>query len=227
MYQNLIDSFKDTIDTKNIFNSLNFSSALSSLLDSKNNLKFLIGEPGVGKTFLLNLYKKEIQNPILIDGLISKEEFNKILTQNYDIIIIDEAQLLDMRMIETIRTLSDANKHKFLLSMHLKDAKEILNKEHFKSRSIDIIELQPITKEEMIKYLNSILFLNNANHLFSDKEFKTIYKYTNGNFRYIKKFVRTLFELLDYAQKNKLEKYQQINKCLLTMTAIKLGLENE
>jgi len=227
MYQDLIDSFKDVIDTQNIFNSLNFSTALSSLIDSKNNLKFLIGEPGVGKTFLLNLYKKEIDNHILIDGLISKEQFNDVINKNYDMIIIDEAQLLDMRMIETIRTLSDNDKNKFLLSMHLKDAKDILQKEHFKSRSIDVIELKPITKEEMIKYINSILFLNNANHLFSDKEFKIIYKYTNGNFRYIKKFVRTLFELLKFAKENKLEQYENVNKCLLTMTALKLGLENE
>jgi len=226
MYEQVIDSFKDIIDTDNVFNSLNFSSSLSSLIDSKNNLKFLIGEPGVGKTFLLYLYKKEFKNPIIIDGLISQTGFENILKENYDIIMIDEAQLLDTRMIETIRTLSDNDKYKFVLSMHLKEAKDILEKEHFKSRSIDVVELKPITKEEMIKYINSILFLNNANHLFSDKEFKIIYKYTKGNFRYIKKFVRTLFELLEFAHENKLDNYQYINKCLLTMTAIKLGLEN-
>jgi len=226
MYEKVIESFRDIINTENIFNSLNFSSALASLIASRNNLKFLIGEPGVGKTFLLYLYQKEFKKAIIIDGLISQNAFENILKENYDIIIVDEAQLLDIKMIEAIRTLSDNDKHKFLLSMHLKEAKEILEKEHFKSRSIDIVELKPITKEEMIKYINSILFLNNANHLFSDKEFKIIYKYTKGNFRYIKKFVRTLFELLEFAHENKLEKYQQINKCLLTMTAIKLGLEN-
>jgi len=226
MYENLIKAFEDIIKTDDVFHSFSFDLALNNIENSKNNLKFLIGVPGTGKSFLVKFYEKKYPETIVLQGTISKEELNEFLYSDR-LIIIDEAQLLDINTIEYIRTLTDTKEYSFLLSMHSNEAKEILNKEHFKSRSIDVIELQLITKEEMIKYINSKLLQNNSNYLFLNKEFNIIYNYTNGNFRYIKKFVKTLFELFDFALKNNFSKYKKINSCLLTMTAIKLGLENE
>jgi len=221
MYENLIKEFEDSLNDE-IFESISFNFAKKELQESKNNLRFLIGVPGTGKSFLLTHFYPD--TPILTSTL-TKDDIDKNL--NKEFIIIDEAQMLDNSLIEYIRTLTDTKKYTFILSMHLKEAKEILQKDHFKSRSIDIIELKPITKQEMIQYINVKLLKNNANHLFSKKEFNKIYKYTQGNFRYIKKFVKTLFELLDFAISNNIQKHSKINSCLITMTAIKLGLENE
>jgi len=225
MYQNLIDEFSDVIKTNDVFNSFSFNFALNTIENSSHNLKFLIGTPGSGKTFLINYYEKEHKETLILQGTITREELIEFL-YNDRLIIIDEAQLMDIKLIEYIRTLTDTKEYTFLLSMHTKEAKEILNKEHFKTRNIDVIELNPITKAEMIQYINAKLIKNNANHIFSKKEFNIIYNYTNGNFRYIKKFIKTLFELLDFASKNNLSKYSKINDCLITMTAIKLGLQN-
>jgi hypothetical protein len=169
MYENVIKEFEDIIND-DVFNSFSFNYAINQIKKSSNNLKFLIGTPGSGKTFLITYYHKQTPNSILLQGTISKEELDNFLEED-KLIIIDEAQLLDIKTIEYIRTLCDTKKYYFLLSMHLKEAKEILQKEHFKSRSIDIIELSTITKEEMIQYLNNKLLKNNANHIFTKKEF--------------------------------------------------------
>jgi len=222
MYENLIKEFEDSINDS-VFETLSFNFAKKDLVESKANLKFLIGIPGSGKTFLLKHTYPEVP---LLSSLLSKEDIDKHLEED-KLLIIDEAQTLDSSLIEYIRMLSDTKKYNFIVSMHLKEAKEILNKDHFKSRTIDVVELQPISKNEMIQYINVKLLKNNANHLFTKKEFNRIYKYTKGNFRYIKKFVKTLFELLEFATQNNIQKYLKINNCLITMTAIKLGLENE
>lgn len=223
MYEKIIADFEDIINKNDCFNSFSFRDALSKVTNSKNNLKFLIGVPGSGKTFLIDYIKDD--NYIVLNGVLTKEQLDSNLNKN-KLIVIDEAQLLEKELIEYIRILADTKEYNFILSMHLDEAKNILTKEHFKSRSIDIIELNPISKEEMIQYINVKLLKNNANHLFSKKEFNTIYNYTKGNFRYIKKFVKTLFELLEFAYNNRLDKYKKINSCLITMSAIKLGLEN-
>jgi hypothetical protein len=220
MYKNLINSFKDTIDD-NPFESMTLTLSLKYLKDSDSNLNFLIGPAGSGKTFIL---KKYFSNEIYLQPILTKEEIDKNLSKD-KIILVDEAQLLDIKLLEYIRILSD-NGYRFILAMHLDEAKEILQKEHFKSRNINVVTLQSLTKEEMIKYLNIKLLQNNANHIFSKAEFNKIYNYTNGNFRYIKKFVKTLFELLQFATENNL-KYKKIDNCLLTMSAIHLGLEND
>jgi hypothetical protein len=223
MYEDVIEEFEDKIDINDTFKSYSFTNAYNKIIESKTNLKFLIGFSGSGKSFLINVISKDIPS-LIVNSLINKDTLDTIKTKD-KLIIIDEAQLLDEKLIEYIRILSDEG-YKFLLSMHKEDSSNILNKEHFKTREIDIIELLPITKEEMIQYLNVKLLKSNANHLFTSKEFNTIYKYTKGNFRYIKRFVKTLFELLKFANENNLPKYHKINSCLITMSAIHLGLEN-
>jgi len=214
MYKNLIKAFDDTLEDK-IFENISFNIALSSLNNSTSNLKFLIGEPGIGKSFLLNKQFENILTPI-----ITKEDIDI----NIDNLVIDEAQLLDDTLVEYIRILSDKG-HKILLSMHTKDAKKFLEKEHFKSRNIDVVELQPLAKEDMIKYINFKLISNNINMIISKKDFDLIYKYTKGNFRYVKKMMKTIFELLQFAMENNL-KYNKVNKALIIMSAIHLGLED-
>jgi len=222
MYENVIQSFEDSLNDE-VFETFAFNMAVNELKNSKNHLNFLIAPPGAGKSFLLT---HTFKDAIFLKALLTKEEIDNNLTTQ-KLIIIDEAQLLEPKLIEYIRILTDTKQYRFLLSMHLKEAKEILEKEHFKSRSINIVELKPITKEEMNRYINKKLLLNNANHLFSKKEFSTIYNYTKGNFRNIKKFSKTIFELLDFATKNNIKKHMKINSCLITMAALHLGFIND
>jgi hypothetical protein len=225
MYENVIKGFEDTIEVKHPFNSTSFTKALSDVQNSTSFLKILMGEPGSGKTFFIHHYTSNINTKAhILKGNISKEELDEFLSQNiYDFIIIDEAQLLNNGLIEHIRILTDEKKYKFLLSMHTKEAKEIMQKAHFKSRNIDIIQMMPLSKTEMIQYINIKLIAYKFTHILNTKQFNKIYNYTNGNFRYIKKFIKTLFELMEFAHQNKLKKYYKINNCLLDMCAIELG----
>jgi hypothetical protein len=224
MYKEVIREFEDEINLKDYFKSYSFREAINKLKISRSNLKFLIGEAGVGKTFLLNYYYKE-KDVIFLTGCVLKEELNSKIKKN-KLIVIDEAQLLDEKIVEYIRTLADTKEYYFVLSMHTEDAKRYLNRAHFKSRYVDIIELKRITKQELEQFINHKLFKTNKNHLFSRGVFNTIYRYTKGNFRYSKKFVKTMFELLEFAYQNNLKKYDKINSCILIMSAIHLGLEN-
>jgi 23S rRNA U2552 (ribose-2'-O)-methylase RlmE/FtsJ len=234
MYQEIIEKFNDVIDVNHTFNSLSFNVALQQIEIGDNKLKFLLGVPGSGKTFLINFLKEKwkekhillLQAPLTLEEL--KDKIKKeLIAHQVDFIIIDEAQLLDELSLEYVRVITDNYEIEIMLSMHLKEGKKVLQKEHFKSRNIDIIELNMLTKKEMIQFINVELIKHNTNHIFTNKEFDIVYNYTNGNFRYIKKFIRTLFELLEFAHTKNLTKYQKPNRCLLTMTALELGLEND
>ena len=234
MYQEIIEKFNDIIDVNHTFNSISFNMALQQIETGENRLKFLLGVPGSGKTFLINFLEKKwkekkillLQAPLTLDEL--KDRIKKeLIAHQVNFIIIDEAQLLDELSLEYVRVVTDNYEIEIMLSMHLKEGKKLLQKEHFKSRNIDIIELKMLTKKEMIQFINVELIKHNANHIFTNREFDIIYNYTNGNFRYIKKFIRTLFELLEFAHTKNLTKYQKPNRCLLIMTALELGLEND
>jgi len=222
MYEDIIKVFEDSV-TGEVFESIEFKLALKQLQTSKTNLKFLVGKAGTGKTFLINYLFKD--NVYLATSL-TREKLDSILVKN-QLIVIDEAQLLDESLVEYIRTLTDTKEYQFLLSIHLEDAQKLLKKEHFKTRDIDIIEIKLLTKEDMIRYINVTFLKNNITLMMKNSQFDKIYNYTKGNFRYIKKFMRVLFELLQFAQDNNLTKYFDINDCLITMTAIQLGLEND
>jgi predicted AAA+ superfamily ATPase len=242
MYDKLIDSFSDYIEVDDYFNTLSFELSKKSVLTNSSNLIFLLGLPGSGKTFLINyLIQKEEDTQYFYfpRGFDTKEEFfsklnitdiekdKEIFKNKTHLIVIDEAQLLDNSMLEYIRTLSDTKCFNFLLSMHLDDGKKILSQHHFKSREISIIELDPITKEEMIRYVNKKLFTEKEENLVKKSDFNIIYKLTNGNFRYIKRVMKKSFELLKFAKENKIPKYNKIDKCIITMAAIDLGLIDE
>ena len=234
MYQEIIEKFSDIIDVNHTFNSISFNMALQQIETSESRLKILLGVPGSGKTFLINFLEKKwkekrillLQAPLTINELKDRMK-QELITRQVNFIIIDEAQLLDTLALEYVRVVTDNNEIEIMLSMHLKEGKKLLEKEHFKSRNIDIIELNLLTKKEMIQFINVELIKHNANHIFTNREFDIIYNYTNGNFRYIKKFIRTLFELLEFAHTKNLTKYQKPNRCLLIMTALELGLEND
>ncbi len=251
--------FNDIIDIQDYFDSFSAEKVRKKLFEAINdkniNIIFLTGEPGVGKTFMLNYVKEKLKkrkNIILFkDPFFTKEEFFKKLIyqrtgeeenyktygelkeralqlyQNIDnAIFIDEAQILTDEQLELIRILSDTKIFKFVLSMHSKERKKILKTDYFKSRNHVDINLEPLQVSEVSRYIQNKL-LNNSlgdiSSMFEEKDFKMIAKFTKRNFRMLKRYMSTLFELLSYAYDNNLKKYQKINKKLLTMAAIDLG----
>jgi 4-hydroxy-tetrahydrodipicolinate synthase len=239
MYDRIIDAFTDKIEVNECFNTFSFEFSKNSVIENKSNLIFLLGLAGSGKTFLINYLmhtKKDKEYIFFPRAFSNKEEFLSKLNINDiekdkesfrnkpHLIIIDEAQLLDNYMLEFVRTLSDTKCFNFLLSMHLSDGEKIISQDHFKSREISVVKLNPITKNEMIRFINKKLFENKEQYFFEDADFSFIYKITNGNFRYIKRVIKRSFELLQFAVENKISKYNKINKCILTMAAIDLGL---
>lgn len=225
MLNKLIDEFRDRLDINDFYSYLNFEIAKEELISSKSNIIFLLGDPGSGKSYMLHFLKHKYPSRYVLqtEPFFSKNEFlNNHPNLNNKTILIDEAQLLSMEMIEFLRILSD-NKNKIVLSMHKKEGEKIANLPQFSSRYIQKVFLKPLTYNEFEKYIISKFISHNKYDLINKKALKKIYKYTKGNFRLSKKFIFTALNLLDYAFTNKL-KYDKINNCIIEMSAIELGL---
>jgi len=252
--------FKDNIDSKDYFDSTSAEIAknkINEAIDERNApLIFLIGDPGVGKSYILKLLNHKLKNThltVFLDHPFFDKrdllkllyeakglEFNKDrsfnslkdeLVQEYQntihTIFIDEAQLLNEEQFELIRILSDTKVLQFVLSMHKEEGSAILAKKHFKSRTKIVINYGKLDANEVYRYIQSSLISNGHAEialLFSKKYAKKIAKYTEGNFRTVKKFLYVLMKLLNYAKKNGIKKYQKINNHLLMMVALDLGM---
>jgi len=153
--------FTDVIDARHYFDS---ASAEVSRYKIKNAIQeryapliFLIGDPGVGKSYILRLISDELEKKglsIFIDHpFFDKRDLLKILYEAKNIefdktvnfnnlkeklleeykddnhtIFIDEAQLLNEEQFELIRILSDTKIFQFMLSMHKEEGSAILEK---------------------------------------------------------------------------------------------------
>ena len=123
---------------------------------------FLLGEPGSGKSFLLNHLKDVLQSQrecILIENpFLTPIELLKRLLSYYGIksdstdvealrleitdlykgtnhlIMLDEAQLMAPEVREFIRILSDSKVFWFLIAMHKREGEEMLSSQNFHSR---------------------------------------------------------------------------------------------
>lgn len=142
-------------------------------------------------------------------------------------IFIDEAQLLNHNQFEFIRILSDTKLFQFVLAMHKDEGRALLAKKQFKTRTKLVIEYGNLEENEILRYIHT-LFMGHTHGeialMFTRNEARVIARYANGNFRMIKKFLYTLMKLLDFAQKQGLNKYRSLNSCLLTMAALDIGL---
>lgn len=252
--------FVDVIDTKYYFDSASAEVSRHKIESAINEryapLVFLIGDPGVGKSYILRLISDKLEKQklsIFIDhpffdkrdlleilyeaiGLefdktinfnVLKEKLLKEYRDDKHTIFIDEAQLLNEEQFELIRILGDTKIFQFVLSMHKEEGRVILEKKHFKSRTKVVIEYRKLHYSEVFRYIQSTLLMKNHSDIafmFSKKDALKITKYAQGNFRTIKKFIFTLLSLLEYAQKNGLKKYSDINSCLLQMSALEIGV---
>lgn len=180
------DRFEERRDYKDYFemqSALGAIAKIETLLGGTlRQLIFLIGEPGSGKSFLLNLLYNQwadkrhivlLETPFLTPlnllyqlirhkGIIAQgddmEQLRIQATELYaasdHLILIDEAQLLSTEMREFIRILSDSKAFWFLLAMHRSEGESILRAPHFKSRPHRIIELSPLTSAEAKNYIH-------------------------------------------------------------------------
>ncbi|OQX74787.1 MAG: hypothetical protein B6D59_01170 [Campylobacteraceae bacterium 4484_4] len=191
--------FRDDTDISGYFDSLTFEYAKRELIEAVNShdtpLIFLLGDPGVGKSFLMHFLANRVQNAKiakyfthpyfeekeLLEALVSltgpNVEHNQHSTQAlinhlkkhfHDLeytILIDEAQLLNEQQIELIRILSDMKLFQFVLAMHRKEGEFILQKPHFKSRVTKTIYLESLAPDEVGRYIEQRLLSHNLSDL--------------------------------------------------------------
>jgi Holliday junction resolvasome RuvABC ATP-dependent DNA helicase subunit len=60
--------------------------------------------------------------------------------------------------------------------------------------------------------------------MFQEKQIRVIQKLSKGNFRTVKKLVRTVCEIIDIAQKSRIKEFENVDNKTLTMAAIDIGL---
>jgi len=253
--------FLDNFDLSGYIDSFTFEAARKALLNTLNSreipMTFVLGNPGVGKSFLLNFVKeradsikiaKFFPNPhfdqrefleVLLDtaglyvthGSQTMDALITSLKKHYKnleyTVFIDEAQLLTENQLEFLRVLSDMKMFQIVLSMHKKEGEYVLAKPHFKSRTTRTIIIEQLTKEEITRYIQNRLISKNLSEVvsaFDKKEINIIYKLSKGNFRTIKKLLKTVCEIVDIAQRGNLTKYAKVNDTTLTMAAIDIGL---
>jgi len=232
------------------------SSLKNTLKEKSGKMIFLLGNPGSGKTYLLNhlLHKEELEHtPVLFETPVSspksfllrlikhvgaeasseeievlKEQVEGLYSGKKILIMLDEAQLLNDETLEFIRILCDSRKFWIVCAMHEEEGREILGRSHFKSRPHRLIELGQLSAKEIEMFVNTQLILSNDKHVidFHQKHAKKIYNLSQGNFRYLKKLIYTEFTLLHEAQELGMKKFEEPSKCLLNMAAIDIGLIN-
>jgi len=144
------------------------------------------------------------------------------------VILLDEAQMYDVQMMEKIRLLSDSRAVKFIVSLHKTDDEDLVAKEHFQSRIWEVIELTNADLYDQTTYIHKKLLKKNlfeiANSI-KDKHMKLIHKFTKGNYRECNKMMFTIFEICEYYDKNEPSKinYSLIPPQIIEMAALKLG----
>lgn len=171
---------------------------------------------------------------IPFDATKTEAEFLETLFEAYVgtlcTLFIDEAQLLSDEQFEFIRILSDTKLFQFVLALHKDEGFRLLQKKQFQTRNKLVIEYGNLEENEILRYIHASLMGHMHGDIalmFSKNEAKVIARYAKGNFRTIKRFLYTLMKLLDYAQKNKLSKYERLSSCLLSMAALDIGLIND
>jgi type II secretory pathway predicted ATPase ExeA len=249
--------FDTSFDTKEYFESMSAEFAKNSLIKSiqeqETPLLFLLGEPGVGKTYMLHLLQKSFPSKNFItstepfltpesflhfllqgteyDRAMNLTELKAVASENFKesdhLIIVDEAQLLDESVLEFIRILSDTTHFNFLLSMHREEGEVIIKKPHFASRNHRVITLGVLQPAEIQRYIEAQLLsheLGNLGELFKKTQIKTVETFSKGNFRVVKQLLKHTFSIMDYAKNNGHNSYTTPTKCVLTMAAIDLGM---
>lgn len=236
--------FKDVINPNLYFNSISaeiVKNKIQEALSEQNiPLIFVIGDLGVGKSCLLRVVHKIISQDkptlLLQYPFFDKNDLYQMIddAKKYDkiqhTVFIDSAELLNTEQFEYIRILSNTTVCQFVLSLPNDKSALLLIKKYFKSRTKLIIEYGNLSENDIFRYIQSMLIFHNHDEIasmFSNADARIISRYAKGNFRMTKNFLYTLMKLLAYTHQYGLSKYKKINSCLLTMTALEIGLVND
>ncbi len=174
------------------------------------------------------LTKKDMPPGASIDFETFVEYLKSHKGQREIIILLDEAQMYPVDILEEIRILSDSGVIKFVISLHKTDDEDLIAKEHFQSRIWETIELKNATKSELKTYVHKKLLANNQfeiANLIKEKHLGLIYKFAKGNYRETNKLLYTVFEIYEYYDKNDPSKidHHKFSTKIIEMAAIKLG----
>ena len=186
------ECFIDSMDIKNFINldsSIFYLEKIKEALSKPLKIVTIYGEPGVGKTILLNKLKWELSEknknvhiflePILEEKSFYSTLFSKIFKKemkiNFDELmkiitklniqthtfILDEAQVYPMGFMEKVRLLSNTEKIKFIICIHHAQKENLLSQEHFQSRMWENIEIKPVKVNELEIYIKKKLLKKN------------------------------------------------------------------
>ncbi len=154
---------------------------------------------------------------------------DKFIHSTVPIVLLDEAQLYSDSQMEKIRLLSDSRKMKFVVSLHKTEKEDLIAKEHFQTRIWESIELMNASPEELKIYIQKKLMKVNCfdiANMFNDKNIKTIFTLTDGNYRDTNKLLYALFQILSWYEENQPTKinYASISNKSIEMAALHTGL---
>jgi len=191
---------------------------LLNAIAQKEKMVFVTGEAGSGKSMILksiyNQIQKEkkvfyISNPYL--------EVNTILNilkqlslNDYQIFLIDEAQLLSEETFENLRIYADKGNITIVFATHDTDIKKLLIKKHFQTRINYIIKVNRINRKEMENFIKTKLLRSNLidiAEMIKKKNYNLIYKYCGGSLRATNQIMFKLFDILDYFYKKNPNKF--------------------
>lgn len=198
----------------------------------------LIPQPYFTETdFFSALYEKIFKTKKKIDNYenfltLYKEKANideNEILKNQVSIMLDEAQLYPIKLIEIVRLMADTRYFKFLFTIHKTGKEDILAKDYFKTRIWETVELPNSTKEEVGIYLKEKLNNHNFSNyysMFKNSHINFLYKVTNGNLRTLNKILYKIFEILEYYQANEPTAFNNSKKIqkILEMAAIESEL---
>ncbi len=185
---------------------------LLQALKQHEKMIFITGEAGRGKSMILKsifneLKDKEkvfyISNPYLeINSIL--EMLKHIKSDDYQIFLLDEAQLLSEDTFENLRIYADKGNITLVFATHDIDIKKLMGKKHFETRVNYILKVNKATRDEIESFIKTKLLKSNLidiAEMLKPKNYKLIYKYTKGSLRATNQLMFKVFDIIDYFAK--------------------------
>jgi len=204
--------FRDVVDVNKyipLSRIEKFKIDLMNAIEQKEKMIFLYGAAGSGKSMILKSiyeqFKKEknvfyISNPYLEINSVLALIKNLNMNEHY-YLFVDEAQLLEDSVLENLRIFADKGNLTVVFATHDTDLNKLLQKKHFKTRINYLFKTNSLNIQEIEYFVNTKLMKANlisVSEYFNTKNYKMIYKYTNGSIRGLNQFMFKFFDVLEF-----------------------------